>query len=247
MEAAAAVSTGAGAAAVSTGAGAAAVSTGAGAAAAALADVDFDAFFSDGSPHVSPVKPTHTVACELAVMASSSSSLVTTATSRGADTSATHDACAAAGDAQMSGVDLEGFFSDGSEPASPVKPAPARARVAAVRARAAAVVSAAAAAASSSCASVATPTTLHSDGEYRRLLVLDVVAGQYEVPDSGNVRRELVLRAIDEQRTALVMCHLREDWVRTVVKPGDYIHVTGGGASSSHGDGSGGGGEEVSR
>ena len=193
-------------------------------AAATLADMDFNAFFSDGSQPTSPIKP----ACSHAHNAAA-----TTLSSIAVGTD-DQDGDAAVGDEHLTGVDLDGFFSDGSLPSSPVKQPSARIRAAAVRGRAA--TAAAVAAASTVSPQTDSRTRATSSSEYRRLLVLDVVAGRYDAGDGGGLRGELVLRTIDEHRTALVMCHLREDWGRSVVKPGDYIHVTGGGDEDACGD-----------
>lgn len=192
---------------------------------ATLADVDLHAFFSDGSQPTSPIKPTSDRASATsAAMLSSSPPMDTD----------DQDGGAAVCDGHLTGIDLDGFFSDGSLPSSPAKPPSTRIRIAAVRGRAAAAAAAAVASTASPESDSRRPAT--SSNEYRRLLVLDVVAGRYDAGTGGGSRGELVLRTIDEQRTALVMCHLREDWARSVVKPGDYIHVTGGGDEDAGGD-----------
>eukprot|EP00041_Stephanoeca_diplocostata_P009370 m.144298 g.144298 ORF g.144298 m.144298 type:complete len:51 (-) comp17709_c0_seq3:3595-3747(-) len=40
--------------------------------------------------------------------------------------------------------------------------------------------------------------------------------------------QQLVLRMIDERTNMLKTCTLRGDWIRTTVRPGDFVHVSHG-------------------
>lgn len=113
-------------------------------------------------------------------------------------------------DLVLADIDFDEFFSDSSQ-ASPKKmktPSPPVAQTPPPQA----------------------PTPSVHEAPYRRLLVLDVADSTYPTTNLGEPpqKQQLVLRAIDEQGGALVVCHLRDEWARSVVKPGDYIHVTGG-------------------
>eukprot|EP00041_Stephanoeca_diplocostata_P009372 m.144303 g.144303 ORF g.144303 m.144303 type:complete len:122 (-) comp17709_c0_seq4:3595-3960(-) len=65
-------------------------------------------------------------------------------------------------------------------------------------------------------------------GNYCRFLVLDVVHEEYQTAECGRPLPQLVLRMIDERTNMLKTCTLRGDWIRTTVRPGDFVHVSHG-------------------
>ena len=66
-------------------------------------------------------------------------------------------------------------------------------------------------------------------GSFSRFLVLDIVRNHYTPlePAGARAREELILRLFDERQQAVRQCHLRQDWSRTRVDAGDFVHVTG--------------------
>jgi DNA replication ATP-dependent helicase Dna2 len=64
---------------------------------------------------------------------------------------------------------------------------------------------------------------------FSRFLVLDVVRNHYTPlePPAARPKEELILRLFDERLQQVKHCHLRQDWSRTRVDAGDFVHVTG--------------------
>lgn len=74
------------------------------------------------------------------------------------------------------------------------------------------------------------PQKLRTFGSFGRFLVLDIVRNHHTSQSQvvgARPREELILRLFDERLQVVRQCHLRQDWSRTRVDAGDFVHVTG--------------------